>query len=115
MATKKPKANRLFCARSPDGGVEFCVVAGLDAAMKQLGKTARYPMDEEVREFFAANSLQAKSVIEVGRMFGVSAQTVSNWRRRAGVPTATSVRTERRRKRAEAVYTETAPSDRTES
>jgi hypothetical protein len=93
-------ANRLFCART-DEGLRFCVTTSLDSAIEQLGKTARYPMDEEVVEFWSMHDLQNFSAAEVARAFAVSHQTVSNWRRRAKAPTQTEMQREQRLSRTQ--------------
>ena len=84
-------ANRLFCVRN-DGGARFCLATGLGEAVAQLGRTARYPDDAEIVEFWALHGLHDKSLVEIGQMFGVSPQTASNWRRRAGIPSRTAAR-----------------------
>lgn len=78
-------AGRLFCARQDDR-ISFCVAVSQKAAAQAIGRTARYPRPDEVRLFWDTHGFSTQRPADIARQWGVTTQTVANWRARAGAP-----------------------------
>lgn len=78
------KRNKLFVATADDTLLFFMAHSLWDALV--INKGARVPNPEEMSVFVADNKVAERSMSDVGRQFGVTKQTVLNWRRKAGIP-----------------------------
>lgn len=83
-AKKPKKVNRLFVSNGSDGVVYFFANTIWEALVSE--PTARVPTAQEMLEFVTRHNIGNRTMSDVGAQFGVSKQTVLNWKRKAGVP-----------------------------
>lgn len=77
------KVARLYVT-GQSASLRWCVAPSLVEAMKKLGKDARVPDSDDMRFFWIKSGIAEMSIDERAATFGVSRQTLNNWRRKGG-------------------------------
>ena len=77
------KCNRLYVVGEEEN-FRFVTAENLTAARMRLGPDARIPNDDDVRKAWIVGEFHEKTPAVLRKLYGVSRQTISNWRARGG-------------------------------